>query len=571
MLYWTPPPDFAAGVLSANGHLNRLVDCANTLFAGYLGHQIVWQSRKWQGGIDPWRGDNKDASGWERIYSGYIRNKVGRLEYDMRVTAHASNQLEVRILYGSSGSSTITAAAGSGSSTKTGSFDVSLFERDAFYWVRVDARVTAGGVAQSDIGAATVHIYFLGETDPQTYSTLHRCYTGDVLTVADWQALSDRASTLYAQLLTPYAAMCTEHMRFDSGAVERSEWGGVVRHKNKWLRYDLRFRMPYWVRGGYTDDNGVYHQKRYGTFNLNIYYGATRVKSVGVSPAARDHSATTTDIYLMTQTYFSENDLVLTAKGEIIKLGPKQSDHFSGCTRNWLPASQSGSATGIAFVERDWLRTYTAANATTAGDLDEEYLAYQGIVDTSSLGLTEGTLYPVTVKTYYNREDSDVEDVTAAAQCFGLYEQQAATPAAGWWTKPPVFALDDIVAGATGGVSIKTVRDDLAALSTYIAYRNLASPKWRSDPSRLQGTQPPLQLTRRGRWLHYYCAYTDGSEEPSPSLGYFRDGAKALQEVSLPYEPNKWLVYDLDGIDGLWEGQVYRVKETTYAIEDWEQ
>lgn len=200
---------------------------------------------------------------------------------------------------------------------------------------------------------------------------------------------------------------------------------------------------------------------------------------------------------------------------------------------------------------------YPAPHSPDEGDGVYDFFTHRGTVDINSLGLTIGTRYQASVAVAYTGDGT-----IATAQLLALWQQTPQTPSVAWWEVPPAWARGDTV---TGAGNVKALRNDLEDLSdtTRIVYRN------RPTPLCDYLNQPPLWAWRWGRWLHYFVrpkSDAETEEQPSPSLGYW--AGDKWEEVSLPYEPNKWLEYDLDGARRLFEGAHYRLKDVSFALED---
>lgn len=194
---------------------------------------------------------------------------------------------------------------------------------------------------------------------------------------------------------------------------------------------------------------------------------------------------------------------------------------------------------------------------TSDDDLGYQFFTHRGVVDINALGLTIGTRYTASVAVAYTGDAT-----IATARLLALWQQTPQTPSMAWWEVPPTWARGDTITGAS---NVKALRNDLEDLSdtTRIVYRNRPTP--RCDILHT----PPLWLPRYHRWLHYRCEpVSDASTDdpPSPTLGYW--AGDKWEETALPYEPNKWLAYDLDGARRLFEGTAYRLKDVSFALED---
>ncbi len=535
---WTTPPTFAAGqAISANGHLQALTDNVNVILGKYTAPQTLWSARRVD---DYYSGDTlPEGNHWRRMWSGYIRNKTNVLEYGVKVGKDSALKCKIRITYGSA-THEQTVSNGSGSQTITASLDVSAYS--GFYFVAIDYQMLNGTTPTASRGSCTIAPLYLHETDAQTYATLARFYTGDTPTAAQWQALSDRASTLYAQtggVGIPFVGNGGVRTWGNSTTpLSVNVWNGTLVHANRYLYFDLRVKMPQLWTGG-NDPN-------HGTLVAVVYYNGTMLGGRGYGALDTGTSLPGT-VVLKDATYFYQNQVIRLQSGHMIRLGTKSTNTFTGCTQlagGWRAAAVGDSIWHLAETQPE-------------SDAEEGFRRWVGTFDLNALGMTDGTRYEVQVVAYDNIHTYGT-NTTGWVNVVQLAEQPASQPTLSGWSSMPTWEHADIV---TGTGSARTIRDNLVWLSSRIVYGNQATPARRWD-------QPDAWLIREYDWLHYYCAYTEGGEqpEPQPSIGFMY--GNEWQESSLPFEPNKWMAYDLRGMAHLWPGTKYRVRDITYALED---
>lgn len=525
---WIPSPTFVDGqVLSASGHLQVLADDTRWLLGMYRRPQAIWPTTRLDG--NHW---NKyvlpEGDGWQRCFDGYVRNKTDALAYAVEVQRDALLVCKVRITAGASVTTTHTVAAGTGTQTINGTLDVSSLS--GFYTVWVDVQTLSDGSPSGERGSIEVMPLYIEEIDEQSYADLHRFYTGDTPTASDWQALSGRDTILHAQTGGVVAAWTTDPPS-DTDYI----WGTSV-YRNEFLRYDFRLFMP----AMFPPTGG----QEYATRMAVAYYGDTMVGARGWGVIASADLPGTLEF--KDATYFYEGQTVELQTGALVTLGSKTSHTFTGCTMTGTNWRSPGNG--------DWLRHWPMQ---PVGDAENEYANYTGVFDLRGLGLVEGTRYQVKIFHYTNSHGFDAGPVGVIKVHF-LADQPASNPTLAGWSAMPAFAHGDTVAGAG---SVKTIRDNLAWLSSRIAYRNPAvlQRRWWYQPFWFINTK---------RWLHYFCIYEDGplNDEPRLEIGWFV-GAEWKTDT-LPFEANRWLVFDLWGVVGLLPGYAYRVVVPGYAMED---
>jgi len=465
MPVWSPAPAFAAGqYASAEGHLNALADNCNQLLAMYHARQTPFTGYAAGKTLEWFEGYLEDD--WRRVWSGYIRNKADTLRYVIGYVADVVTGLQIRVQWGDNYTTVLSTASGSGTLNST--IDVSSLTTDTFYLLNIDAR--ANGAPYRNTGSGTVTVLDLYEENPPTYGTLAAFNATNTPTATHWQELSDRATTLYAQVNSPRPPMQggIATVAGESTVI----WSGTFVHLHRYWFYDVRIRPPY-------ED---------GTTTVKLYIDGT------------DYT-----------------------------LGSRET-----------PTDR-----------------YPATHTPDEGDTEFDFFTHRGVVDINAQGLTIGTRYTASVQV------SGTGDSTiATAKLYGLWQQTPQTPAVAWWETPIVWARGTSVTGAS---NVKALRNNLEDLSdtTRIVYRNRPTPR-RAIPH-----MAPQWAARYHRYLHYRCEPLSDSAEaeaPSPSLGYW--AGDKWEEVSLPYEPNKWLAYDLDGARRLFEGTHYRLLDVTAALED---
>ena len=536
---WTTPPTFATGqVVSASGHLSALTDNVNVILGKYTAPQAPWSARTYDddyGGIGA-----VDANKWRRIWQGYIRNKTDVLEWAAQVVKDSMLTCKVRLTYGTN-TDTDTVAPGSGTVTVGGSLDVSTYS--GFYFVALDVQMLNGTTPTSSRGDATVTPMYVHETDARIYTTLSRFYTGDTPSASNWQELSNRASTLYAQTGGVTIPFLGDSNRREWGnattPMNISVWNGTVIHANRYIYYDLRVQSPELWPGG--------NAPNYGTLIALVKYNGTTLGGFGLWGAGYWHVIAWNGCSKKWYVFLCRADVAIPERAR------RHAGHEIDAHVHRLHADKRRLALGSSQNDSVW----HIGVAQPESDSDPAYKRWVGTFDTNSLGLTEGTRYKMQVVAYDDIHTYGT-NTTGMVKVMQLAEQPASNPTLGGWSTMPAWEHGDTV---TGSGSVKAIRDNLAWLSSRIVYSNPATP-WRNV------LHPPLWFIQEYDWLHYYCEYKEDSDddEPKPSIGFLY--GNEWQEVSVPFEANKWLAYDLRGVAHLWPGTKYRLRDVTYAMED---
>lgn len=530
MPYTISPSRFTAGSLASATGLNLLRQSILALLGAYRRPRPVWAARRHDSAN--WEEHDLGSGGWHRIYDGWIRHKANTLAWTVQVQREQALSCEIRLNYGAQSALVSTLAAGSNAlTTPAGTINVSA--QAGFYPVSIDVRALSGTTPVGGVTSLSVLPLQLAETAPINYSPLHRFFTGDVPSAADWQALSERAQTLADQL----GGGCAPWLG-GSPLPNENLWGTIA-HTNEYLRYDLRLSRPEIYPPNRTDPE-------HGTYIAVIFYNDVQVGAAGWGVLASANT-TMTSISLKNAAYFSNGQLIDLQSGHRVQLGGKSGGTFSACTLIWDGWRKATAG--------DWLRHSEPTDLV--GDKENDYANFTGVFDLRSLPLTEGATYTVRVLALYDSHGWG-SNTTAKCKINLLAEQPATTPTLTGWSAMSVFTAGASIAGASG---VKALRDNLAWLSSRVTYDNPAAPRrwwW----------QPSFWTLRHERWLHYYCRYDSAVDQsqPQPNLGYFRGGE--WKTGGLPYRPNEWLVYDLDSLDGLWPGQPYRVALPGWCLED---
>lgn len=529
MTWQTPPVFVASQPISAEGHLNGLANLTNALLGAYRRNLTVWP-----GGVrDAYNWDALQVGDqWRRVFDGIIRHRADTLSWGVRVNKDSGLALEIRITYGTS-TTTSTVAAGSGLTTASGTIDVSA--QSGFYPAIIDVRPLSGGSPVGTRGDLEVWPWYLCEVDPPSFAALHRFYTGDTPTAAQWQALSDRLTDLHEQA-GDIAGVWLAH---DPLLTPNKTTAGTVVHRNETIMYDLRVRIPAVWPTGDPENN----QQEYATLVAVVRYNDEVIGARGYGVI--DSATLPGTVVMKDATYFSAGQRVRLQSGQLIQLGSKATATFTGCTQiegGWRDP-----------VVGDWLHH----EPDLVADPEPEFVAYSGQFSLTGLTLTEGTRYQVTVTAYYN-DHSWGTNTVGAVRCLLLAEAPSVNPTLTGWTAMPTFAQGDAVAGAG---SVKTVRDNITWLSSRMVLFNDAAP-------RRYWWQGPVTMVREKRWLHYFCSYDEAADGDPPSPEIQWAIGKEWRSARLPYEPNKWLKYDLDRAERLYHGTAYRVLLPGWCLED---
>ena len=527
---WQTSPTFSNGqIISASGHLQALADNTRWLLAGYRRPQTCWPASRLDGSTHR-RHMLAEGNEWQRVYEGMIRHKADTLSYGLSVVADSVLNCKVRVT-GGSATQTHTISGGSGTTAIDDTLDVS--GESGFYLTAVDVQMLDGVTPHPFQGTTEVQPLYIEETDAESYGSLAAFTNGSTPTAAQWQALSDRADTLYAQLGGVSAPWLAEPPARDGVIC------GASVYRNEYLRYDLRLKLPS-IFPAYPET------QQYGTWVAVVSYNGTVVGARGWGVLDTGTSLPGT-VVLKDATYFFEGQQIKLQTGPVVTLGSKASDTFTGCTlvgTHWRAAGPG-----------DWVKHWP--EQTPVGDSEEEYANYTGVFSLTGLGLSEGTRYPVQALAYWDGHEYG-DNTTAVLKVNLLSEQPASNPTLTGWSAMPTFAHGDTV---TGTASAKTIRDNLTWLSSRVVYANPSTMRryWQD-----QGAW----FIHRLRWLHYYIIYDELSdtEEPSAEIGWMVGGE--WKTDSLPYEPNTWLVHDLWGVAGLLDGYAYRVRLPGYCMED---
>lgn len=531
---WSASPTFTDGqIVSASGHLGALADNTRWLLGMYRRPQTVWASVRL--GEDNWnRVMLPEGDWWQRCYDGYIRNKTDVLAFGVTVVKDTSYACKVRVSAGGGAvSDTQTVAAGSGSATVSGTLDVSGLS--GFYQVAVDVQALSGGSGTPQRGTLEVMPLYLEETDAQSYSALAAFTAASTPTAAQWQALSTRDTTLHSQLGGVNAAWMAAALTQQN---DTAVWGTDV-YRNEYLRYDLRVRMP-------SLFPAFPETQQYATLVAVVYYNDTVVGARGWDVLDTGTSLPGT-VVLKDGAHFYEGQQIKLQTGPVVTLGSKAGSTFMGCTLVGTHWRAPGAG--------DWVKHFPEQGP--GGDVDAEDAVYQGVFALTGLGLIEGTRYQVKVVHYFDGHEYGT-NCTGNIRALLLSTQPASNPTLSGWSSMPAFAHGDTV---TGAGSVKTIRDNLTWLSSRIVYRNPAT-------ARQWAWSEPAWFIQTRRWLHYFCLYNEGltEEEPTPEIGWMV--GREWKTQTLPYEPNRWLKYDLWNLPNLLPGYPYRVTLPGWALED---
>lgn len=477
--YWTPPPNFEAGqIASAAGHLNALGNGLNHLLGMYLSPKPLITYRNWPdsgghfnngfGRYPTGGGDGEIHQEYRRIYTGWIRHKANTLAYSLTVTADSVLGLQIRINYGPYRTTLSTVAGGSGTSTVSGTLDVTGLATE-FYKVSYDVRFLSGSTPTFPTShGAAIHLNYFQETDAKSYTAPAAFTTGSTPTAANWQLLSDTATTLYSQLRAPRPLMsCRVHRPRNSNT--DIAYDASMTYLHRYLYYDIRLRAPH-------------------------------------------------------------NDSTLTAK-LYVNGSQVGSDMAVDQSNRWTPGES-----GNSYAEGD-------------------FTPFIGAADLNSLGLTVGNTYRVHVTVTH----SGIDDSVMAILVNNLHQQPASTPTVTGWTNPPTWARGTSV---TGTASAKVLRDDLVWLTDRVVYRNQVSDICRHDDH----YQRALWGIRYHSVLWYRSEPLNDDDTMEPTLGYWFGGE--WKEHRLNYKPNEWQSANLDAIDGLMPGAIYRLTGVTAGVED---
>lgn len=531
---WAPPPTFDTGAtvqyFSAAAHGNALVQCCDVLMGTYKGAFPIWQTGK-AGASSFNEGWGRTADGW-RIWSGAVRHKThaDTLVYAVRVwRSGVTKTLKVKAA-GITKTHTVTAGSGYTDVTTTAAtgIDVSGLADDSFYEVHIDI--------DADSGSIDSQVLYCHETDEQSYATLAGFVAGNVYTPAQWQTLSDRATILWQQQSEPVLALCGSYHSSDvttagQGEFDTGRW--MMRWKNRYLAYQ------FWVKGG---------SGRHSTLVL-VYVKDVLRLTLGQVVLAHEIDDSQTTIRLAT---IAAGDNIFLHDGDVVKFGAEQikldgldaTGAFADCTRGYheTPKAAHKNEGHIWQIDQDG-KTY---------DPMPGYVMYRGVIDLGETGMTENELVEVYTQLVSIDHSDGRNDDYSSCQIDYLYQTSASEPYVPGWSSMPSFSHRSTVGGAG---SIKTIRDNLAWLSTHITYRNPATP----NLSRWGGWG-----VRQKRWIIYYY----GDAEAQPEITYWRTNKEKETVALTSGKPNEWHSYDLDAAGGLWDGVAYRVTGVTFAFED---
>lgn len=508
--FFPPPPYFGDGQrVSASAHLNGLKLSTLYLLGMYQGGRVAWAHPQ----VDP----PTTSDGWRRVYDGYLRKKSNTLGYTIRAEKDSGSARTIRIMYGDTDLTPhLSVAAGTGIGTVSGTKDLSAFTTGQFYPLQVDVQ---GGA----VWPTTVNVFHLAEHITPSYPTLYAFASGTP-TAAEWQALATAMNLAQAQMLAPRPMFPRRHLG------RNARLKATLRHRTSTLLYQIDFQSPY------RDDT-----RQFSMF-LHIYYNGTLAATVGGNDVIDGFTAAaSTTVALKNGSYCFEGDVLRTETGELILLGSKSGATFTGCTRGYQNTAAGDCGDGM-------MAALWHPGALVWGEMP---WSYRGTVDLSGLGLTADTDYEVEV---FTESDSYLggDEVSGRALVVGLGEQEDDFGLPTWWAAMPEWAHGEVINGTNG---VKLIRDNLAALALKANYYNY--------PAMRNATFGGWNI-RRHRWLHYRCEPV-GEKSMKPTLSYFAEGK---QEVSLPYEANKWLKYDLEGARGLYMGTAYELHDLTCALED---
>ena len=526
-----PPPAFAADqVMSASGHLNLLRACVLYLLGMYQQGQGVWP-RQYEEPV-------LLTDDWGRWWDGWLRRDGATLAYSMTVLKHPTQAREVRILYNNVDLTPhLSVPAGGGSVTLTGTKTLTGTTDGEFYAIQVD-------LSHMSYANRSVDIAYLRQSNPPSYPTL-AAFASGTPTAGQWQALSDTAQLLYDAMRQPVPVMAARYIGMDG------EYRTTVTHRSQTLFYRARWRPPFdgtgWTPPTDSDpegDPGTYGTTRYSQW-LSIWIDGVQLAVIGGQGFLFDAwtAADATTIHGFTNLKSSD---VLKMKGsdELIKLGTLVGDNWTGCTRGYLGTTAKGYGAGTR--GEFWQE---GAEVNWPGGFKWEY---SGTLDLSSLGLSSDVDYELSF-VVTNENHGDRGDMYGGVIVQTLGEQADDLGVPTWWTNVEAWSHGTMVNGTAG---VKALRDNLAALTGRLTAYNY--------PTLVNRPLNGGTIRRQHRILHYRCE-VEGDKKLGPSIAY---RTNKRQEIGLPFEPNKWLSYDLDNAKGLWVGTEYEFHDVTCALED---
>lgn len=516
------PPTFTAGqVLSASGHLNALQGYINALHDDFVGVNLPFCGLHQ---VDSWR--------WTYNYSGIIRHKYDLFDYKIEILAGGDSEgpVEIRIDGKTVPGSSHT---GIGTHSATG-VDISSLG------------LTVGNFYEVTLYGPTgprMAVWLMRETATLSLPTL-AAFTDDTTpSAAEWQDLSDYATVLANGLQRPQQlGLATYYSNFSAGnqtADRAVHLKGTANHRGRYLAYSITVVPPY-HRQDYTGDTII---------------GYDEVGDPVLAPEPWSPRWTNALVringYLVMVLRNGEQDLT-------------------------VPAG----------VYKEFRAHYGVGNCpaeTFTGELDLDTYAL-------SSGLVIGDDYEITVS---------IESTTDGAGNGGvnyLYEVPGSAPALAGWSDFVTWVHGQMVWGsefiAFGDARALDIKDNLEALGALLAAENFPSPiaySWH-DSSDINDPAHHMNLfgVRRWRWLHYVTLPQHSSSESpthdraneiysAPVIVYNYKGKEVSVTLDNTYVDDEdtktwvskgWQAKDLDSVEGLYPGTVYRLENVRYALED---
>lgn len=496
-----------------------------------------------------------------KIFNGAIRHKVNMETHVTKVRLYDAGVSQI----------TIVRSGQAGTSTTNGTWTL-----NAYGYCDVTINHSVGSVSD---GFYEVFVWHNGSSPHfaqvvESYETATVSWPelpafASTVSLADWQALSDRADILAAVMegavKTPFPSYFYDALHRGADVDWRgwdtapgtggapiatppsgSDWSncrGFIQHHGDYITFSLVFKMA-------TNE----------TTTIQFVVAGEAVAEYGYTTLAAELASDATTIQVG-EPIFSPSTTVMTSWGERIALGTKASTYvYNIVSRNVDNLLSNQQMTEARLANENWVRHYFSGERTSDKEDKVPKAYYSGVIPVS--GIAVGDVYELVIAKRHQSGGDD--DGTSEVLVEFATEGPSAEDTMAGWQAMTMIAKDTVVTPEIMG----PIRDNLQLLSDVVGYRNYATPNLIGNP--VAGRNREAWFVRgHSRWLIYYRNDADSAQvQLSFIRGKTAEGKYRMETANLDLEPHKWMAYDLEGIQGLAPGTPYKVSGCQFVFED---